>query len=150
MIDHFADLQFDTGRRLLKRNGRRINLTKLCFDVLKVLVEAASDLVSNDELIGRAWGSDRVITPENLAQRIHLLRESIGDEAGNPSYEVEWGNAAERDVRAPTKLGSIRGWSFLLIGKIQGSLVDRQGSFVNCLGQARMCVNGALNVFSAA
>jgi len=86
MIYRFADLQFDTGRRLLTRNGQAINLTKLCFDVLKVLVEAGPDLVSHDELIDRVWGSDRVITPENLAQRIHLLRESIGDEAANPTY----------------------------------------------------------------
>jgi DNA-binding winged helix-turn-helix (wHTH) protein len=72
IIYRFADLQFDTGRRLLTRNGQAINLTKLCFDVLKVLLEAAPDLVSHDELIDGVWGSDRVITPENLAQRIQL------------------------------------------------------------------------------
>jgi TolB-like protein/DNA-binding winged helix-turn-helix (wHTH) protein len=86
MIYRFADLQFDTGRRLLTRDGQSIDLTKLSFDVLKVLVEAAPNLVSHDELIDRVWGTDRVITPENLTQRIKLLRESIGDDAGKPSY----------------------------------------------------------------
>ena len=102
MIYRFADLQLDTGRRLLTRNGQAVNLTNLCFEVLKVLVEAAPDLVSHDELINRVWGPNRVVTPENLAQRIHILRDSLGDDATNPTY-----------------IEGVRGQGFRLIPKVE-------------------------------
>ena len=102
MIYRFADLQLDTGRRLLTRNGQAVNLTNLCFEVLKVLVEAAPDLVSHDELINRVWGPNRVVTPENLAQRIHILRDSLGDDAANPTY-----------------IEGVRGQGFRLIPKVE-------------------------------
>ena len=83
---HFADLQLDTGRRQLSRGKETVELTKLSFNVLQALVEAAPNLLSHDDLISKVWGSDRVISPENLAQRVTMLRQSLGDDAQNPVY----------------------------------------------------------------
>lgn len=86
MIYHFSDLKLDLGRRELSRESDSIHLTNLNYRVLKALVEAAPDLLSHDELINQAWGHNRIITPENLTQRIKVLRESLGDDADNPVY----------------------------------------------------------------
>ncbi len=73
MIYEFADLTLDLERHLLTRDGQPIKLTKLSFKALQALVEAAPALVSHDDLIDRVWGPGRVITPDNLAQRIIII-----------------------------------------------------------------------------
>lgn len=82
----FADLVLDLGQRRLWRNDEAIPLSRLTFELLSVLVEAAPDLVSHDELAARVWGPRRVVTPENLTQRLLLLRKSLGDDAARPRY----------------------------------------------------------------
>ena len=86
MIYQISDLQFDPDRRELSRDGAPIHLTKLNFRVLRALVEAAPGLLKHDELIDQVWGENRVITPENLTQRIKVLREALGDNANQPKY----------------------------------------------------------------
>ena len=86
MIYRFADLRFDTRRRELSRAGTLIPLPKLSYRVLRVLVESAPGLVTHSELVERAWGDKRVVTAENLAQRVMLLRQAIGDDAKQPRY----------------------------------------------------------------
>ena len=86
MLFKFSDLELDAGRRQLSRDGVPVKLTKLSFNVLQVLVEAAPNLVTHDELIDKVWGSNRVVSPENLSQRIMMLRQSLGDDAQQPVY----------------------------------------------------------------
>lgn len=82
----FADLELDLDQRRLSREGNNIELSKLTFDVLATLVEAAPDLVTHDQLVDSAWGENRVVTPENLYQRITVLRKALGDDAQDPAY----------------------------------------------------------------
>src|SRR5262245_51485776 len=83
----FADLTLDTGQRRLWRGGdQEIRLSKLSFDFLRALVEAAPNLVTPDRLVEAVWGPRRVITPENLSQRLMTLREAISEEAERPRY----------------------------------------------------------------
>ena len=86
MVYEFSDLKLDMDRRLLSRGGEPIKLTKLSFKVLRALVLAAPAMVSHDELIDQAWGPKRVITPDNLSQRMKTLRQSLGDDPNNPRY----------------------------------------------------------------
>lgn len=82
----FDDLTLDVGQRRLWRGGERIQLSKLTFELLRVLVEAAPNLVAHDELARHVWGSRRIVTPENLSQRLMVLRQAIGDPATRPRY----------------------------------------------------------------
>ena len=86
MIYEFSDLTLDLDRHVLTRAGQPVKLTKLSFKVLQVLVQAAPALISQDELIDQVWGQNRVITPDNLSQRMKTLRQSLGDDAANPTY----------------------------------------------------------------
>ena len=80
MIYEFSDLTLDLDRHLLTRGGQPIKLTKLSFKVLQALVQAAPALISHDDLIDQVWGLKRVITPDNLSQRMKTLRQSLGDD----------------------------------------------------------------------
>jgi len=86
MIYEFSDLTLDLDRHLLTRGGRPIKLTKLSFKVLQALVQAAPALISHDDLIEQVWGPKRVITPDNLSQRMKTLRQSLGDDPNQPIY----------------------------------------------------------------
>lgn len=124
-----SDLKFDLDRRQLTRNGTPIKLTRLDFRVLRALVEAAPALVRHDDLITQVWGPDRVITPENLSQRIKSLRDSLGDDPGNPTYLEGVRGQGYRllpDVEARSARESGRGakraWALGLIGLLAGLL----------------------------
>ncbi|MDH4000425.1 MAG: winged helix-turn-helix domain-containing protein [Xanthomonadales bacterium] len=86
MIYEFSDLTLDLDRHLLTRGGQPIKLTKLSFKVLQALVRAAPALISHDDLIDEVWGPRRVITPDNLSQRMKTLRQSLGDDTNQPIY----------------------------------------------------------------
>ena len=71
----FADLTLDVGQRRLRRGDGAIPLSKLSFELLRVLVEHAPNVVAHDELASRAWGPRRIVTPENLAKMVPLDSE---------------------------------------------------------------------------
>ena len=68
------------------RGNEEIPLSRLSFEFLLALVEAAPNLVTHDELSARVWGRKRIVTQENLAKRALLLRNSLGDHADDPKY----------------------------------------------------------------
>lgn len=86
MLYLFESFTLDVQRHELSKNGEPVKLTGLSFRMLKSLLEAAPALVTHDELIDLVWGANRVITPENLLQRVMTLRKSLGDDAQNPRF----------------------------------------------------------------
>src|SRR6185436_2669931 len=82
----FADLTMDVGQRRVRRGGDAIPLSKLSFELLRVLVEHAPNVVAHDQLTSLAWGPRRIVTPENLAKRVMLLRQALGDQADDSRY----------------------------------------------------------------
>ena len=81
----FADLNLDAARRRVTRQGQPIELKALDFDLLRFLVESAPDVVNADVLAEKVWGR-HFVSPENVAQRVMLLRQSLADDASRPRY----------------------------------------------------------------
>lgn len=81
----FADLTLDLGQRRVARDGQALHLGKLTYEMLVTLVEAAPNVVTQDEFVARVWNG-RIATPETVAQRLKLLREALGDEPAHPRY----------------------------------------------------------------
>jgi TolB-like protein/DNA-binding winged helix-turn-helix (wHTH) protein/Flp pilus assembly protein TadD len=82
-----ADLAIDVGRRSVRRGDSDIHLSRLSFDVLRTLLDAAPNVVSNDELTRTVW-KGVVVGPESVTQRIKLLRDALGDDPDAPRYIV--------------------------------------------------------------
>ena len=81
----FADLSLDVARRRVTRQGPTIELKALDFDLLRFLVESAPNVVNADVLAEKVWGR-HFVSPENVAQRVMLLRQSLADDASRPRY----------------------------------------------------------------
>lgn len=80
-----GDLIVDLGRGQVTRAGAEIPLPKLSFNLLRVLVEAAPNLVTPDELVQRVWPG-LVVSPETVSQRVKLLRQALGDDPRDARY----------------------------------------------------------------
>jgi DNA-binding winged helix-turn-helix (wHTH) protein len=102
----FADLTLDVGPRRVTRHGQPIELKALDFDLLRFLVEQAPNVVNADVLAEKVWGR-HFVSPENVAQRVMLLRQSLSDDANKPRYIETVRNKGYRLIpivdRAPTE-----------------------------------------------
>ena len=85
MIYRLGDLTIDTGRQLVSRADDPIALPKLSYDLLLVLVRAAPNVVSLDELMRLVWPGI-IVNPETISQRVKLLRDALGDDPRVPRY----------------------------------------------------------------
>jgi TolB-like protein/DNA-binding winged helix-turn-helix (wHTH) protein len=81
----FEDLTLDVAQRRVARRGRPIEIAGLNLDLLKILVESAPNVVTYDDLAEKVWGR-HFVSPENVAQRVMLLRQSLSDDASQPRY----------------------------------------------------------------
>lgn len=53
-----GDLELDTARRHVSRNGHALDLTKREFDLLEHLMRNEGVVLTRDQLIGQVWGYD--------------------------------------------------------------------------------------------
>jgi TolB-like protein/DNA-binding winged helix-turn-helix (wHTH) protein/Flp pilus assembly protein TadD len=83
----FGDLQVDTRRQSVSRNGEAIPLPRLSYELLLALLRAHPRMLSNEDLLTSVW-APTVVNPETVGQRIKLLRKALGDDPRNPRYLV--------------------------------------------------------------
>src|SRR5277367_2205165 len=95
-----SDLTIDTGRQVVSRATDPIPLPKLSYDLLLVLVRAAPNLVSLDDLMNLVW-QRIIVSPETVSQRVKLLRDALDD-----------------DPRVPRYIGGLRGRGYQIIGAV--------------------------------
>src|SRR6266403_233460 len=79
------DLEVDTGKAVVTRNGVELPLPKLSFDLLRALIESAPSIATTDSLLDRVWPG-LVVNPETVAARVKLRRDVIGDDPKQPRY----------------------------------------------------------------
>ena len=79
------DLLVDFERRTVRRGSEMLELTDRSFRLLEVLISHAPERVDKDRLIAEVW-DDAVVSDDTLAQRVRLLRQSIGDNSQKPRY----------------------------------------------------------------
>ena len=101
MIYRLGDLTIDTGRQQVSRGTESVTLSKLSYDLLMALVQAAPNVVSLDELMRLVWVGP-VVSPETVTQRVKLLRDALED-----------------DPRVPRYIGGLRGRGYRIVGAVE-------------------------------
>jgi predicted ATPase/DNA-binding winged helix-turn-helix (wHTH) protein len=86
-IIEFGPFQLRVGERSLKRDGVVVEIGSRSLDVLIALVERAGEVVSQRELITRAWAG-LVVDEANLRVNIASLRRSLGQGVDGARYIV--------------------------------------------------------------
>lgn len=71
-----SDLVLDLGTLAVQRAGKRIELTKTCLYILKILMQASPNVVSRQEIEETIWG-DMIPGSDALRSHIYTLRQKI-------------------------------------------------------------------------
>jgi two-component system alkaline phosphatase synthesis response regulator PhoP len=82
----FGDLRLDTGRHEFHIGEREIALTGTEFEILRVLMEQAGYVLTRNELIRKAMGSEFLGIERTLDSHVSNLRQKIEPDPRNPRY----------------------------------------------------------------
>ena len=83
----FGPFELDVRSRELKRGTRSIRLQDQPFEILRMMLERAGDVVTRDELRRRLWPDGTFVDFEHsLNAAIKRLRAALGDDAENPQF----------------------------------------------------------------
>jgi TolB-like protein/DNA-binding winged helix-turn-helix (wHTH) protein/Tfp pilus assembly protein PilF len=81
----FDKFRLDVAERILWCDSTRIPLSEKAFNTLCVLVRRGNHLVGKDELLNEVW-ADVIVEENNLDKNISLLRQVLGERAGNGKF----------------------------------------------------------------
>lgn len=91
IIDIAEGLQLDCNYRQIIKNGERIKLKEMEYQMLKYLLDNKSRVISKDELLENVW-TDHYIGEGTLAVHVRHLREKMEELPNEPKYiKTIWG-----------------------------------------------------------
>ena len=100
----FGTFELDLRARELRTGATRIRLQEQPFEVLRMMLERAGDVVTREELRDRLWPRGTFVDFEHsLNAAVKRLRAALGDDAENPRF-VE--TLPRRGYRFIAKLGA--------------------------------------------
>ncbi|HET9178675.1 MAG TPA: winged helix-turn-helix domain-containing protein [Terriglobia bacterium] len=83
----FGIFEADLRSGELRRDGLKIKIQELPFQVLVSLLERPGEVVTREDLRKRLWPADTFVDFEHgLSKAINKLREALGDDASNPRF----------------------------------------------------------------
>ena len=80
------DIKIDVSAHRAFQNGRELQLTAKEFDLLRILIKEAGNVVPRQVIMQEVWGSDPVGSTKTLDMHISWLRRKLGDDAAYPYY----------------------------------------------------------------
>jgi DNA-binding response OmpR family regulator len=75
-----GSLKLDVRKHECLHNGTPVILTSIEFDILKMLIIHAGEVVRRDDLLDAAWGEDVVVTQRSVDTHIVNLRRKLKDD----------------------------------------------------------------------
>lgn len=119
---HFADFELDVRAGELRRRGMRIKLQVQPFQVLRILLEQAGEVVTREELQNKIWSADTFVDfNQGLNNAVKKLREALNDDAEEPRF-IE--TLAKRGYRFIASLQEPTRASHALPGPIASTAAD--------------------------
>ena len=72
-----AEIEMDTGTRIVKFRGRCVDLTRLEFELLKLFLKAPGQVFPRTELLNTVWGYDNYPTTRTVDNHVSQLRKKF-------------------------------------------------------------------------
>jgi DNA-binding response OmpR family regulator len=82
-----ADLSLDPARFEVRQSGRSVDLTRIEFRLLQVLLEADGRVLTRNQLLDAIYGNDQTeVLDRTIDVHIRRLRDKLADDADDPRY----------------------------------------------------------------
>jgi DNA-binding response OmpR family regulator len=83
----FGQIELDFKKYEAKKRGRKIELTPLEFQILKLLIQRKGEVLSRDDFLDKIWGQDNVyVTYRTVDSHISNIRKKIENNPSHPKY----------------------------------------------------------------
>jgi DNA-binding response OmpR family regulator len=76
----FGKIQIDIREREVLFDGKKVNLTKMEFDLLRILVENPKQTFSRENLLDKVWGYENFPTTRTVDTHVLQLRQKLSDD----------------------------------------------------------------------
>ncbi len=91
-ILHQGPFAMNTRNHTLEKNGSRVRLTQVEFNILKLFMENPGRALAREDILSAVWGRDYDGELKIVDVNIRRLRIKIEDDTANPSYiTTVWG-----------------------------------------------------------
>jgi DNA-binding response OmpR family regulator len=81
-----------TRNRSLEKDGRKIKLTQVEFNIIKLFLENPEQALSREDILHRVWGAEYLGDLKIVDVNIRRLRIKIEDDTANPAFiTTVWG-----------------------------------------------------------
>lgn len=80
MIVRFKDIIIDKSSRIVKKDGKEINLTNKEYELLMILIDSKDKIVSREELLDKIWGYGYEPETNVIDVYIRYLRLKLNNE----------------------------------------------------------------------
>jgi two-component system KDP operon response regulator KdpE len=81
-----GDIELDLDRRLVRKSGNIVHLTRKEFDLLHCLMSNAGKPLTHERLLSSVWGSEYGDESEYLRTFVRVLRKKLEDDPSKPVY----------------------------------------------------------------
>lgn len=83
----FGPFNLDLKAGELHKDGRKIRLQEQPFQILKMLLDRAGEVVSREEIRRKLWPNDTIVEfDHSISTAIGKLRQALGDSPEKPRY----------------------------------------------------------------
>jgi two-component system KDP operon response regulator KdpE len=81
-----GELEVDLARRRIYRNGEEQHLSRKEYDLLRLLVTNAGQVLTHQQILARVWGPKHSEDTHYLRVLVKNLRQKLGDEPARPKF----------------------------------------------------------------
>ncbi len=83
----FDQIELNFKKYEATKKGKKLDLTPLHFQILKLLIQKKGEVLSRDELLDEVWGRDDVrISHRTIDSHIANIRKKIEDDPSHPGH----------------------------------------------------------------
>lgn len=85
-IRRFGDVEVDPAARIVRRDGRNVDLAPREFDLLLALLRHQGNVVSRQQLLSEVWGHSGEVVTRTVDTHVAELRRKLEPDPASPRY----------------------------------------------------------------